>query len=53
MTRSVAGVMVFALSPDEQSFQSQLLVHERGRWKAVGGAVDAGKSVVDTAVREL
>jgi 8-oxo-dGTP pyrophosphatase MutT (NUDIX family) len=42
--------MVFALSPDEQSV---LLVHERGRWKAVGGAVDAGKSVVDTAVREL
>lgn len=42
--------MVFALSPDEQSV---LLVHERGHWKAVGGAVDAGESVVDTAVREM
>ncbi len=46
----IAGVMVFALSPDEQSV---LLVHEYGHWKPPGGAVEPGKSFLETAVREL
>ena len=42
--------MVLALSPDEQSV---LLVHEYGHWKPPGGAVEPGKSFLETAIREL
>ncbi len=46
----IAGVMVLALSPDEQSV---LLVHEYGHWKLPGGAVEPGDSFLETAIREL